>query len=77
MNSREWVLSTLKTSTVLGITTAVWYRVRFELVGDALRLYVDDQLRVELQNSSLSKGTVALGGDNSAAAFDNVRVTLP
>jgi hypothetical protein len=69
--------TTLKTSTTLGITTGVWYRVRFELVADALRLYVDEQLRVEVQDSSLAKGTVALGGDNSAAAFDNARVTLP
>lgn len=69
--------TTLKTSAALGITTGVWYRVRFELVADALRLYVDDQLRVEVQDSSLTKGTVALGGDNSAAAFDDVRVTLP
>jgi hypothetical protein len=69
--------TTLKTSSVLGITPDTWYRVRFELVGDALRLYVDDQLRVEAQDPSLTKGTVALGGDNSAAVFDNVRVTLP
>jgi hypothetical protein len=40
---------------------------------------VDDQLRVEAQDPSLTKGTVALGGEhsNSAAVFDNVRVTLP
>lgn len=69
--------TTLKSSNALGITTGVWYRVRFELVADALRLYIDDQLRVEVQDGSLTKGTAALGGDNSAAAFDNVRVTLP
>ena len=69
--------TTLKASGVLGITTDVWYRMRFELVGDALRLYVDDQLRVEAQDGSLTTGTVALGGDNSAAVFDNVGVTLP
>lgn len=69
--------TTLKTSGIIGVAVNTWYRVRFELVGAALRLYVDEQLRVELQDGSLSKGTVALGGDNSAAAFDNVLVTLP
>lgn len=68
---------TLKTSAALGITTGTWYRVRFELQADALRLYIDDQLKVEALDSSLTKGTVALGGDNSAAAFDNVRVSSP
>jgi len=69
--------TTLKTSAALGIATGVWYRVRFELMGDALRLYVDGQLRVELQDSSLAKGTVALGGDNSAAAFDAYASPFP
>ena len=69
--------TTLKSSSDVGITTGTWYRVRFELLVDALRLYIDDQLRVEAQDSGLTKGTVALGGDNSAAVFDNVRVSHP
>jgi len=69
--------TTLKTSPALGIAAGTWYHVRFELVGDSLRLSIDGALAVEVQDSSLAKGTLALGGDNSAALFDNVRVTLP
>lgn len=69
--------ASIKTSPVLGITTGTWYHLRFELVGSALRLSVDGKLAAEIADSSLTKGTVGLGGDNTAAAFDNVRVTRP
>jgi len=69
--------SSIKTSPALGITTGTWYHLRFELVGSALRLLVDGQLVAEIADGSLTKGTVALGGDNTAAVFDNVRVTRP
>jgi hypothetical protein len=69
--------SSIKTSAALGMTAGTWYHLRFELVGSALRLSIDGQLRAEVEDTSLTKGTVALGGDNSAAIFDNVRVTLP
>lgn len=69
--------SSIKTSPALGITTGTWYHLRFELVGSALRFAVDGQLVAEIADSSLTKGTVALGGDNTAAVFDNVRVTRP
>ena len=32
---------------------------------------------IHCASHSLTKGTVALAGDNSAAVFGNVRVTLP
>ncbi len=69
--------ATIKTSANFGVAAGVWYRLRFELVGVDLRLYVDDTLRVEVQEAQLTQGTVAVGGTNSAALFDNVRVTLP
>lgn len=69
--------SSIKTSAALGIKAGTWYHLRFELVGSALRFSVDGQLVAEITDSSLTRGTVALGGDNTAAAFDNVRVTRP
>ncbi len=69
--------SSIKTSAALGIKVGTWYHLRFELVGSALRFLVDGQLVAEIADSSLTRGTVALGGDNTAAAFDNVRVTRP
>ena len=45
--------------------------------GGTLRLSIDGKLAAEIADSSLTRGTVALGGDNTAASFDNVRVTRP
>jgi hypothetical protein len=67
----------IKTSADFGVTTGVWYQLRFELVGTSLKLFVDGNLRVEAVDARLLQGTVAVGGDNSAAAFDDVRVTPP
>ena len=69
--------SSIKTSAALGIAAGTWYRLRFEIVGNALSLFVDDQLVAAVEDSNLTRGTVALGGDNTAAIFDNVRVTRP
>jgi len=69
--------SSIKTSASLGIKVGTWYRLRFELIGTTLRLAIDGQQVAVIDDSSLTRGTVALGGDNSAASFDNVRVTRP
>lgn len=67
----------IKTSADFGVTTDVWYQLRFELVGTSLRLLVDGNVRVEAVDARLLRGTVALGGVNSAAMFDDVRVIKP
>ncbi len=69
--------ASIKTSADFGITTGIWYRLRFELVGNSLKAFVDGILRAEVQDDRLAKGTVALAGTNSAALFDNVRVSAP
>jgi hypothetical protein len=69
--------SSIKTSAALGLKVDTWYRLRFELVGSTLRLLIDGQLAAEIEDGNLTRGTVALGGDNTAACFDNVQVTQP
>ena len=70
-------VASIKTSDDIQIKTGVWYSLRFSLIGDVLRLYVDDVVRAEAVDSRITQGTVALGGDNTVALFDDVRVTLP
>ncbi|HEX2872506.1 MAG TPA: hypothetical protein VHP33_14655 [Polyangiaceae bacterium] len=67
----------IKTSPNFGVTTDVWYQLRFELVGSSLKLFVDGNLRIDTTDARLSQGTVAIGGTNTAAMFDDVRVTSP
>jgi hypothetical protein len=69
--------ASIKTSPDFGVTTDVWYQLRFELVGSSLKLFVDGNLRVDTVDARLSQGTVAIGGTNTAAMFDDVRVTSP
>jgi pectate lyase len=69
--------ASIKTSVDFGVAANTWYQLRFELVGTLLRLYIDDALRVEATDDRIANGTVALGGENSAAIFDDVRVTRP
>lgn len=70
-------LATIKTSANFGVTTDVWYQLRFELVGSSLKLFVDGDLRIDTTDARLTQGTVAIGGTNTAAMFDDVRVTSP
>lgn len=69
--------ASIKTSPNFGVVAGTWYELRFELVGSSLRLYVDGVLRVEAQDERIAEGTVALGGENSAAIFDDVSVVRP
>lgn len=69
--------ASIKTSPNFGVVAGTWYEMRFELVGSSLRLYVDGVLRVEAQDERIAEGTVALGGENSAAIFDDVSVVRP
>ncbi len=69
--------STIKTSAILGITTGVWYELKLEVVGDSLRLYVDERLVASILDNRIKDGGVAVGGVNSAAQFDDVSVYLP
>jgi len=58
-------------------TPNVAYRVRFEAISSSLRLYINDTLRVERQDGTLSTGRYGLITSNASADFDNFRAVRP
>jgi hypothetical protein len=47
----------------------VWHWIRFEAVGDRLRLYLDDELVLTTTSSSLSWGTAGIRIDSADGAY--------
>ena len=68
------VFTTLASGT-LTVTPNQTYIVRLEAVGTRLRVYVNNQARLEAIDSSLSHGQAALLTFRTRADFDNVVVT--
>ena len=52
-----------------------WYRLKIEVKGDNLSLYVDDILVFEKKDKSNRSGGVALWAYDAIVEFDNVIVT--
>jgi hypothetical protein len=59
------------------VTPGAWYRMRLEAVGDQLRGYVNDVLRVEATDSSLATGISGIATYRTAARIDFFRVFQP
>jgi hypothetical protein len=46
-----------------------WHRIRFEIVGNALRVFVDDQLRLQARDSTFAKGRHGLVTYHGSAEY--------
>lgn len=68
------VFTTLASAS-LPVTLNQTYRVRLESIGTRLRVYVNDQRRLEATDSTLTHGQAALLTYRTRADFDNVVVT--
>jgi hypothetical protein len=56
--------------TVAGTTR----HLKVSVIGDQIKVYVDNELKLQTTDSSLSAGKIGLSTWNAAASFDNVRV---
>jgi hypothetical protein len=61
----------------LTVTPGAWFYVRVENIGNALRVYVNDQLLLEANDSTFAKGRYGLATYKAAAEFDDVIVRQP
>jgi hypothetical protein len=59
------------------VTTGATYRMRLEVIGNRLRLYVNDQLLAEGQDSTFPTGRYGLVTYRGAADFDNFSAAQP
>ncbi|GIJ46042.1 hypothetical protein Val02_29280 [Virgisporangium aliadipatigenens] len=62
-------------SAALTVTAGVTYRLRVEAVGSAIRVYVNDTLRISVTDTSNTSGATGVRVFDAAAAFDNVVVS--
>jgi hypothetical protein len=69
---------TLLASINYTVTTGTWYTLKLEIVGTALRGYVDGTPLIAVTDSGgLTSGKVGIGGMYAQARFDDVLVTQP
>jgi hypothetical protein len=60
-----------------GIAAGSWYDVKLEMVGTALKAYVNGALLLTQTDTSCSAGSVGVGSVGAAFEADDVRVTAP
>jgi hypothetical protein len=59
----------------LAVSPGVWYTVKLEAIGSALRAYVDGVLQASATDTRFPSGKIALGTSFATAEFDDVIVT--
>jgi pectate lyase len=67
--------STTLAETALTVTTNTWYTVRLEMNGSALRVFVNDALRLSATDSTFPSGRIAVGAYGASASYDDVVVS--
>lgn len=58
-------------SVPITVTAGQWYTLRLECIGDAVRVYVNDTLRLEARDSTHTKGNPGLMTYRTAAQYDD------
>jgi hypothetical protein len=61
----------------LPVTLGTSYKVRFEVIGNQLRLYVNGRLMAEGQDDTFESGRYGMVTYRAAANFDNFRASRP
>jgi pectate lyase len=61
----------------VGLVVDTWYTVKFVAVGSTLTAYVDGVMKNTITDATITSGAIAIGGINSTAEFDDVKVTAP
>jgi len=59
------------------VSTGQWYTLRMESIDDAIRVYVNGELRLEAKDSTFARGRYGLMAYRTAASFDDVLITEP
>lgn len=66
---------TVLASKAMTITKGTWYKVRLEMAGTSLKVFVNDQQQLTATDSIITSGKAAVGTYYTAANFDDVIVT--
>lgn len=75
---RNWARTiTVLEEVQMPVTLGTSYKVRFEAIGNQLRLYVNGRLMAEAQDDEFPRGRYGMVTYRGAADFDNFRVTRP
>lgn len=67
--------TTLATKTNFPISSGITYKVKLELNGDLINMYVNDVLQLNAHDNNLSSGGIGLVAYKTAAKFDNINVS--
>ncbi|KQO18388.1 pectate lyase family protein [Paenibacillus sp. Leaf72] len=66
--------TTLASKAGYALETGVWYKVKLEMSGTTINMYVDGKLELSAADTSLAAGAAGLVTFKSIAKFDNVKI---
>ena len=70
--------TTLAQKKIAGPSTGAWHRIRFDVKGTSIKLYLDGELTLSATDSTLSWGTAGIRTDAMTGAYlDDWRVQTP
>jgi hypothetical protein len=61
----------------VGLVADTWYTIKFVVVGPTLTAYVNGAMKNTITDATIASGAIAIGGINSTAEFDDIKVTVP
>jgi hypothetical protein len=70
-------VNTLLASAATSYSPFAWHRYKVVVRGDSIKVYIDNELLIDTNNSDHAKGYIGLRTRNSSVSVDNVTVTQP
>ena len=63
------------TSKPFPLTTGIWYKIKLEVTGEQIKMYVNDELELTATDSSLTSGGIGLIAYKTQTKYDDIVVT--
>jgi len=64
-------------SAAFTVATGTWYTLKLEVVGNALKAYINGQLKLSATDTTLASGKIGVGGYAASASYGDILVTAP
>jgi hypothetical protein len=69
--------TSISSAASVDVAVNTWYTVKLEVIGTALKAYLNGTAVLNATDADVTAGGVAVGTKNATAAFDDVKVTAP
>jgi hypothetical protein len=69
--------TSISSAASVDVAVNTWYTVKLEVIGTALKAYLNGTAVLNATDADVTAGGIAVGTKNATAAFDDVKVTAP